>query len=446
MSDVFTSSDALYLLRSDPEEVQALAGQFHSVASKAESAQSALRGAQGDETWTGAAAAAFRTQLGKLPGDLANVQQSYGEVATALDGYQQELAPLRSQFVKLQSQYNSLQSSLSNAQGQLSDAHDTLSTAQQAPHATSSTPAVVDAHNGVSAAQTAVSQAQDEIAGIERQAANVLSEFDSLRSRAKSTVSSAAGIAPEHHWWQSVLGAVGDFMAGTGHVLWGIVKGVGEAAYDLPGDVANVITHPLDLHDWAKLGEDAGEVAGAVALIAAIVIFPADALGLDAAAGMIETVGDTADAVGFYAGVGQTAADGGLAAEGKQSWSSVGFDVAGDVAGKVDVPGLGDAESGVEHLTGKSEALEQFGLNRALGASASDARAALEPEQRQFLTTSIKDLSNPAKVSYMRSSTTEALEAAESTEKKLNLINEGAHAAYSGASGVVQGVVAPSQG
>ncbi|HWF55714.1 MAG TPA: hypothetical protein VG223_13830 [Solirubrobacteraceae bacterium] len=446
MSDVFTSADAQYLLQSDPGEVQSLADQFHSVASQAESAQSALKGAQGDATWTGAAADAFRAQLGKLPDDLAKVQQSYGEVATALGGYQQDLASLRSQFARLQSQYESLQGSLSTAQGQLSSANDALTTAKQSTHATSSTPAVVNAHNGVAAAQGAVSNVQSEIAGIERQAAGVLSEFDASRSRAKSTVSSAAGIAPEHHWWQSVLGAVGNFMAGTGHVLWGIVKGVGEAAYDLPGDVANVFMHPLDLHDWAKLGEDAGEVAGAVALVAAIVIFPADALGLDAAAGVIETVGDGAELAGTVSGVEKTAADTGLAAEGQGSWGTVGFDVAGGVAGQVKVPGLGDAETSVENLSGKSAALEQFGLNRALGASASDARSALEPEQQHFLTTSIKDLSNPAKVSYMRSSTSDALEAAESSEKNLNLVNAGVHTVYEQGSKAVAGAVVPQQG
>jgi uncharacterized protein YukE len=443
MSSVFSTQDAQNLLASDPDEVAALASAFRTVANQSETAINALQGAHGDLNWTGAAADAFRQQLGKLPGDLAKVHQSYGEVATALDGYGDELGPLRSRFISLQNEFDSLQSSLTTAQGNVTSAQGSLSTAKQAPKATSSTPAVVTAHTAVSNAQGAVNRLQDQISGIEHHASTVLTQFDTARSHAVSTVSSAQGLAPEHHWWQSALAAVGNFMSGVGHVAWTLVKQVGKAAEDLPGDVANVILHPLNLHDWAKLGEDAGTVAGAVALVAAVVVFPADAAGLDAVVTGVEAIGDGAETVGTVAGLVKTDADAGLAEDGQGSWKTVAFDTVGDVVGTVKAPGLGDAETDAAHLAGKSKALDQFTDGTESGLSAKAARAALDPQDSKFLTTSLKDLSNPAKVKYMASSTEASLEKAESLEHKLNLQNQIGHTVYDKGSEAVKDQVDP---
>src|SRR5215472_5985997 len=104
MGDPLSDPRAQQLLSADPAEVGALASRFRQVANQAEHSAGALRGAHGDGTWTGSAANAFRTQLGKLPGDLDKVQHSYGAVAQALDVYEGELGPLQSQFRSLAQQ------------------------------------------------------------------------------------------------------------------------------------------------------------------------------------------------------------------------------------------------------------------------------------------------------------------------------------------------------
>src|ERR1700744_151165 len=137
MGDPLSDPRAHQLLSASPSEVASLAAQFRRGAQQAETAAAALRGAHGDGTWTGGAADAFRTQLGKLPGDLDKVQQSYGEVAQALDTYEGQLGPLQSRFRSLSTQLTDARASLSSANTQLSNAKSDLTTASQAPHATS---------------------------------------------------------------------------------------------------------------------------------------------------------------------------------------------------------------------------------------------------------------------------------------------------------------------
>src|SRR5579859_4210354 len=152
MPDPLSDPRATRLLTAEPGEVAALAGAFRRVASEAANAAAGLRGADADATWTGGAADAFRDQLGKLPGDLARVEHSYGEVAGALDTYEPELASLRGQFQRLVSEIESARSSLAGAQSTLTSASGQLSAATSAPKATSTTPAVVQARSAVSAA------------------------------------------------------------------------------------------------------------------------------------------------------------------------------------------------------------------------------------------------------------------------------------------------------
>jgi hypothetical protein len=421
MGDPLSDPRAHGLLTADTGEVGSLATAFHRVASQAQTSAAALRGANGDGTWTGKAADAFRTQLGKLPGDLDKVQQSYGEVASALSAYAGGLGPIQSQFRSLASQLTAARSNLSSAQSNLSTAKNSLSTATSAPHATSSTPAVVDAHTAVSNASSAVGNLQGDVSGLESRGYHLLDEFDTIRGHARSTVSSAAGIAPSQGWFSSMMHSIGNFMGGVGHFFAGIGEDVWNAAKSLPSDVAHVVEHPTNLHDWAKLGEDAATVAGAVAVVAAVVICPADALGLEALAEGAEVVEGGATAVATYAQGEKTVADTTLFAEGKGSIKTVVSDVASYGIDKI-APGEGNAETDVEHLGAKSGALEQYGENRALGATPRQAYNALTNEQRSVITSSTRHLANPARLSYMRSSTLEELEGA---EKHLHLVHAG---------------------
>ncbi len=115
MSDPLADPRAARLLTADTGEVGLLASNFHTVATQAETAAAGLRGAKGDESWTGPASEAFRHKLGKLPHDLDNVQRSYGDVASALNAYEAQLGPIHNQFLSIATQ-------LQDARGRLAGA------------------------------------------------------------------------------------------------------------------------------------------------------------------------------------------------------------------------------------------------------------------------------------------------------------------------------------
>jgi hypothetical protein len=444
MGDPLTDPRAQQLLNADLGEIGSLASSFHRVASQAQNSARSLRGAQGDATWTGQAADAFRTQLGSLPGDLDKVQQSYGEVAGGLDSYEGQLGPIKSQFQSLATQLRSAQSSLTTAQGQLSTAKTNLSTASTAKGAKPTSAPVVDAHNAVSTASGAVGRLQGDVSGLEGHGYRLLDEFDTIRGQARSTVSSAAGIAPSQSWLSSCFHAIGNFMSGVGHVFVNIGKGVVHAAEDLPSDVWHVMEHPTDLHDWAKLGEDTATVAGAVALVAAVVVCPADALGFGALADGAEVVEGAATTVATASDLEKTGADTGLAAEGQGSWKTVGFDAVSDVMDHVN-PGEAGAETRVDNLAGKSSGLEQYGVYRATGATHGEAYGALTDEQRRLITKSATKLSDPGRLHYMRSSTLEQLEGAETHLHYVKLRNEAGHFVFDKGKHAVQEAVVPDE-
>jgi hypothetical protein len=338
MGDPSTDPRAAWLLAAQPGEVGALAGAFHRVAWQAQSTSAALRGAHGDATWTGQAADAFRTQLGKLPGDLDKVQSSYQEVASALDTYEGQLGPIKSQFQQVVSQIEGVQGSLASAQGQLTTAQGNLTTATNAPHAKPTTPAVVDAHNAVQSAGAQVGRLQGELTGLEGRGYGLLDEFDTARGRARSTVSGAAGIAPSESWLAGALSAVGNFLVGVG-------EGIGKSVWDLISGhaIENFIEHP----GWASLGELVKDIAVTASLVALVVapfaapeLLEADSavLSEDALAAGTETAGeegtmaagqvlrgvvDYSGKVSTYATVAGTGTD---AAQGH--WGAVGVDVA----------------------------------------------------------------------------------------------------------------------
>lgn len=340
MGDPLSDPRAQQLLSADPGEVASLAAQFRKVAQNAETSAAALRGAHGDGTWTGGAADAFRTQLGKLPGDLDKVQQSYGQVAQALDAYEAELGPLQSQFRSLSQQLTSARNSLSGAQTSLSTAKSNLNTATQAPHATSTTPAVVNAHSAVSSASSAVGNLEGEVSGLESRGFHILDAFDTDRGRALSAVSSAAGIAPSHSWLSGVFHAIGNFVAGA-------AKSVYDDITDLPHAIVNVCEHPGSLAAWGELAKDLATTAAVVAIVAAPFAAPelleADALADGAADAAANAAGDAAgDAAGGAAG--DTASS---AARGFSRLQTNAARTISNVSGKAST-GFGLANSGTE--------------------------------------------------------------------------------------------------
>jgi uncharacterized protein YukE len=341
MSDPLSDPRAQHLLSADVGEISALAGSFHRVAGQAQTAAAGLRGAQHDATWTGAAATAFRSKLGKLPGDLDNVHGSYGAVATALDTYGAHLEPIQTQFRSLSTQLTHARSNLAAAQGQLATARTNLSAATSAPHASPSTPAVVNAHAAVQSVSGTAGRLQDEVSGLENRGNDLLNEFDTIRGAALAKVSDAGSSAPSHHWWQTALSVVGNVVKGAvvniGKSVWGLISGQG---------LVDFIEHP----GWATFGELVKDIAVTASLVAMIAApFAAPELAeLDAAddavAAMVGDGAEDAAADGVADTAGETAADSssslGDIARGVNTWGNR-VALAGNGAGVVDDIGEG---------------------------------------------------------------------------------------------------------
>ncbi len=359
MADPLSDPRAGRLLSADLGEISTLAGVFHRVAAQSQTAAGGLRGAHA-ANWTGGAADAFRSKLGKLPADLDNVEASYAGVAGALDTYGAHLEPIQNQFVSLVTQLSDARSSLTIAQGQVATASASLSTASSALHATSSTPAVLDAHAALTSANGTAGRLQDEVSGLEGRGFRLLDEFDNIRGVAVGRVSDSGAAAPSHHWWQSVASFVGNFVKDA-------AVGIGKSFYDLLSGKAimNFIHHP----GWESLGalvKDIATVASVVAMVAAPFAAPelaeADALeaGAEGAATATETAVTTTEAtvettdatVTTTETTVETTAEttGGATAEGGRSFGDIargvnqvgnGTALAGNAVGVVDDVGQG---------------------------------------------------------------------------------------------------------
>ncbi len=312
MADPLSDPRAARLLAADVGEVGSLATVFRSVATQAETTASGLRGAAGDGTWTGEAATAFRAQLGKLPGDLDKVQQSYSEAATALDSYEAQLGPIQSQFRTLATQLTNATSGLGIAQTALTTAQGQLAAASLAPNAKPTSTAVTNAHDAVANAGGAVSQLQTEVTNLQSRGFQLLDEFDTARHQARATVSSAAGIAPSQSWLSGALSSVGNFVEGIGKGIAGAFENIGPALVDFA-------EHP-GWSTFSTLAKDTAVVASIVALAAATLAQP-ELLGAD-----VELI-ETAEGVEEVS----TAAEGGAA---ESSGAGTTLRTISDVAGR----------------------------------------------------------------------------------------------------------------
>ena len=387
MSDPLSDPRAQALQSADSGEVASLAGQFRRVATQAETAMTGLQGAHNDATWTGHAADLFREKLGRLPGDLQKVAQSYGDAATALSNYANELGPLKSQFSALVPQITSAQTSVTTAQSSLGSAQGALTTAQTAQGAKPSDPKVSTAQTAVSNASGAATRAQGSLDGLDGRAFHILDEFDHVRGQARSAISTAAGIAPQDHsnWFSSAVGAVGNFVSGAAKFIAGAAVSVWNAAGRLPGEFTYLCHHLDDLKAWSKFAGDLGTVAGAVALVAAVIICPLDAAGLEGAAALFSAVDTGAGAVALGATADKTVWDTALAVQGKGSWGEVAFDAGSLAMFGAKIPGLKGAKATATGLDNTAGALEKYAAGRASGLTSTQAYSALSDGQRTLL-------------------------------------------------------------
>lgn len=109
-----------------------LSGRIKSVGDDAQSAASQVRGLMGDQaamTWIGASGDAFREAIGKFPGQLDKVADSYRSCATALLTYSGDLDTAPTEADRALTRARPPAAQISTLTGRLSTATATLTSA-----------------------------------------------------------------------------------------------------------------------------------------------------------------------------------------------------------------------------------------------------------------------------------------------------------------------------
>lgn len=147
------------LLTARPDDAGALAGMFRTAATEAQGTATGLAAAEHGGIWTGRAANAFRSSIGRLPSEIVTVRSGFEAVADALAAYEPELARLQSAFRATACQLSDLQAR-------------------------------------AGAARTASQDAALQIAALDRRAFAILDEFASAREACRRAIAAASRLAP----------------------------------------------------------------------------------------------------------------------------------------------------------------------------------------------------------------------------------------------------------
>lgn len=286
MADPLSDPRARELLAADPGEVGAAAYTLRVVALEAQGVAGGLRAAPHSAHWWGESADAFRNTIGNYPAQLDTVHHSYGEAASALSGYEGELAPLQSAFRALEQQIESARRSAAALSGQLyaqdrrvQSCNFMLREDAWGHAKPTATLLAADTSAGERAAATAgaLERFQGEAAALEASAFRILDAFSGERHTLVSKLAAAAALAPKSPpWWDRALHDVGHF-----------IEGVALGAYHAGRDIVPAIEACAEHPGWESLGRlaaDVGVLAGTAAL--ALTLLGAPELAAEVAGGM----------------------------------------------------------------------------------------------------------------------------------------------------------------
>jgi hypothetical protein len=415
--------------------------------------------------WAGVAGDAFRSSLQTFPGELSQARsalQSAGQRVRTfgqdLEGYQYTARTKAQQIAQNKADQQVAQTRADAAKTKV-DAATAARDATTDPISLKTAHKVLDAavdlfHTAGSALQSAVDegeallreaednfqrylQAAEDVAGeIEGALGDIVSFVGRSGSRIEQLrgeldryvgarihageqrvkhIADEAGSGLEHAWHDTEhFGhAVDSALAATGKTIWHVAKGFGTGVYHaataIPGDVSAIYHDPTNLHDWSKLAEDTGTVAGAVALVAAAVVFLPEEGALAGVAADAAVVGDVAGTVGTVSMGVQTEADIGSVAQGQESWHALARDAVDIGLSKVDIPGTKGADDDVDALTSQDQTVPELDSGQrklisdgadavatvgssATASSAEDALSAAEQTKRAFeLANQVKD-------------------------------------------------------
>jgi hypothetical protein len=194
VSDPLDDPRATDLLAARPDDIGALAANFHAAAGESATTAAGLSAARNDGTWTGRAAEAFRRAIGRLPGELDRIRDGYSAVATALTGYEPELSRIQAAFVQVVADRADVLSRLGIARATADTARAVLATTEQNRHGQPR--ALAGAELAVAGADGVLEGYRRELATLTSRALALLDEFAAVRADCRDSIAAAQLTAP----------------------------------------------------------------------------------------------------------------------------------------------------------------------------------------------------------------------------------------------------------
>jgi hypothetical protein len=276
MADPFADPQATDLLKLSVGEVDAAGQIFLTTAQGATEVATGLRNAQQASSWQGAAADAYRSNIGQMPGWMHLVHGSYLDVAFYLRSYANQVEPLQHRFTHLKARHDALTAQLGTAKGNAEQADGTFKGMSAMPSFKPNSAAARRASAAASTAEGAVTRIHGEITSVETQGTTVLTEFKTLLDTTSSRITSSAGTAPtppHESFFDTALGDIWGGLKDVGKFGWGVVKDMGDSIYNLPSATINMVKDPSAKNIGTFLS-DATTTAAAVAMIVAPLAAP----------------------------------------------------------------------------------------------------------------------------------------------------------------------------
>jgi len=194
MTDPLADPRTAELLGADPQAAIVLAGVLRKAASESSYTSLGLAAVQHDGTWTGRAADAFRSAIGRLPGRLGRLGAGLETVAQALVHYESSLADIQPAFVNVIAELERAEARLPALAKVQSGADGALLTAAVTPG--TGRAELGRAEVEAARADGAVSGCLGEIARLRRRAFELLDEFGAARQSATAAIVAARDGAP----------------------------------------------------------------------------------------------------------------------------------------------------------------------------------------------------------------------------------------------------------
>lgn len=239
--------------------VEGLAQKYRGVSESLNEAYEALtRIGKSGGIWQGEAAQAFQGTVGELPKYLDMAFRSLGDAASALEGWQEDLASMQQAARDLEQQ---AKEALAKAQ-QARQNPDLNLAGQHFPDEQS----LQNAQRRLDAAVAAVRAADAELEAIREQARRLQEQHTQIAEEVARALQRARDIAPEEPGFFERLGeAIGRALDGAVEAIADTLQQIGEAAWQLIKDNANLISMISDvLADLSTIIGVAGDIIGLI--------------------------------------------------------------------------------------------------------------------------------------------------------------------------------------